>query len=132
MTRSLLGVLVAATFAHAGTSGACGLDDCTLATSLHQVHPDAPLQADAYAWMNHDLAVARDAVRRGDRAEALDLVATLDRALRAQLDHVVAVRGTSGALAIHLVLQDVSRAAGGFALEPLDLPGARPTVLARN
>lgn len=128
MTRALLGLLVATTLAHAG---ACGLDDCTLHTSLHKVHPDAPLTLDAFAWMNHDLAVARDAVRHRDSATALRVAKDLDRALRTRLDAVVATRGTSGALAIHLVLQDIVRDAGGFPLEPLDIPGAQPATLAR-
>lgn len=99
---------------------ACDLDDCTLAEKLHSVDKKAAPE-DSFSWMNHDLAVARDALRHGDAARTLALVRDLDGLLRTHLNEFVALRGQAQAQGMHTLLQDLARRAGGWPLAELTI-----------
>ena len=105
---------------------ACDLDDCTLSDALHTVEQD-PVPEDAWSWINHDLAVARTALKIGERSRAIALVRELDSILRTQLKAIVAVRGADKVRALHTALQDLSLSSGGWPLAELDVvvTGAR-------
>lgn len=122
MTRMLTRALAATLLAVATPALACGLDDCTLPHGAHAVAGEAP--ADAFAWMNHDLAAARHAAVHGDRAHALDTVHMLDRAMRAQLDALVQTRGAENVQALHAAMQDLVVSIDGTPLPPLRVPRA--------
>jgi hypothetical protein len=101
-----------------GAALGCELDDCSLPDALHS-DTAQPAPEDAWSWMNHDLAVARDALRTGERARALALVRDLDGILRTHLVAIIAVRGQARVRALHTALQDLSRGAGGWPLAEL-------------
>jgi hypothetical protein len=128
MKRIFMGALVAVLAVLPGSAGACGLDDCALAHSLHLLDSTAP--DDRFAWMNHDLALARDAMNHGNRGTAISLAGTLDNAMRARLDALLDTRGHDGVIALHEALDEVTRRAGGFPLAPL--PIAAGETLARH
>jgi|GEM_PF-3361685 len=100
---------------------ACDLDDCTLSDALH-LESQAPIPADSWTWMNHDLAVARDALRSGEKSRAIALVRDLDRLMRTNLDAMTAVRGPERVRAMHAALQKISEQAGGWPLAELSGP----------
>lgn len=120
MPRTLARALSAALLLVAAPALACGLDDCQLPQRAHLV--DGTAAADSFAWMNHDLAAARHAAGRGDRAGALDTARALDRAMRAQLDALVQSRGVEGADALHGALQVLVLSIDGTPLPVLELP----------
>jgi hypothetical protein len=120
MSRTLTRALAASLLLLATPAFACGLDDCTLPDGAHAVHGHAP--ADAFAWMNHDLAAARHAATHGDRAHALDTARALDRAMRAQLDALVQTRGVPEVEAMHMALQDLVASIDGTPLAALHVP----------
>lgn len=101
-----------------GASLGCELDDCSLADALHSENAGST-PGDSWSWMNHDLALARDALRSGERARAIALVKDLDGILRTHLGAIIAVRGEARVRALHSVLQDLSRGAGGWPLAEL-------------
>jgi hypothetical protein len=94
------------------------LDDCSLSDALHSETAGSTPE-DAWSWMNHDLAVARDAMRTGERARALALVQDQDGILGTHLEAIIAVRGQARVRALHTALQDLSRGAGGWPLAEL-------------
>ena len=102
---------------------ACDLDDCTLSDALHQATA-APAPLDGWSWMNHDLAVARDALTSGERARTLALVQDLDGLLRTHLSALLEARGKARVRAFHLALQTLSQQAGGWPLAELLAPAA--------
>jgi hypothetical protein len=128
MKRIFMGALVAVFAVLPGPAEACGLDDCALSHSLHLLNATAP--DDRFAWMNHDLALARDANNHGNRATAIALAATLDGAMRARLPALLDTRGPDAVIALHSALDDVTRRAGGFPLAPL--PSHAGETLARH
>lgn len=120
MTRPLARALATALLLLATPALACGLDDCQLPESAHEV--DGEATADAFAWMNHDLASARHAAAGGDHARALDTAGALDRAMRAQLDALVQTRGGEHVEALHAALQLVVLSVDGTPLPTLRVP----------
>lgn len=107
---------------------ACPLEGCHLAPSLHAptaTTPAAELEAEPYAWLLHDLALARLALDEGDRALAQELAGGAHLALRAQADWIVRARGADLTMALHHALSEVLVRAGG------ERPEA-PAVLAMN
>ena len=115
-TRALIATLLL----FAAPALACGLDDCGLSAAAHSVAGEA--HADAFAWMNHDLASARHAAGRGDRARTLDTARALDHAMRSQLDALVQTRGPASVEAMHDALQTVVRSVDGMPLPALSVP----------
>ena len=99
---------------------ACDLDDCTLGEQLHSVDRNAAPE-DSFSWMNHDLAVARDALSHGDAARTLALVRDLDGLLRTHITQFVALRGQAQAQGMHTALQELARRAGGWPLAELTI-----------
>lgn len=113
---------------------ACDLNDCSLPDSAHLETPAAaPVPGDRFAWMNHDLALARSFLADGDALQARQLADTLDSAMRAQLPQMVRVRGADRVEAMFAALQDVNVNAGGepFPLIPLERP-VKPSRSARK
>ena len=125
MTARYLGLLaaVAAALLAATPALTCGLEDCALPEAFHRDDPRLSPPADAFSWMNHDLAAARTALRHGERAAALTEGLALGRSLEARGDELVALRGVTRTLALHASIDDLVRSAGGWGLEPLELPG---------
>ena len=119
MPRIFARALAATLFLLSTPALACGLDDCHLPDGGHRV--DGESAADAFAWMNHDLAAARHAAVHGDRASALDTVHALDRAMRAQLDSLVQTRGAASAEALHGALQTLVLSVDGTPLPGLGI-----------
>jgi len=99
---------------------ACDLDDCSLPEALHREGTEATPQ-DAWSWMNHDLAVARDAVKSGEPARAIALARDLDSILRTNLKPIVTVRGAARVQELHNALQVLTQSAGGWPLAELDV-----------
>jgi hypothetical protein len=110
--------LTAQTGPTAGQS--CELDDCSLSGQLHQVASQQPT-LDRWAWMNHDLAVARTAAKQGQRASAIEIVIDIDRSLRANLAQVLIDRGPEAVLQLHATLQALVADCQGKPLDVLDL-----------
>lgn len=96
----------------------CDLDDCNLSEALHNEAEEAAPE-DSWSWVNHDLAVARDALKAGDHARTIALVRDLDGILRTNLKGILTVRGESRVRALHTALQDLSVSAGGWPLAEL-------------
>lgn len=88
----------------------CDLDDCHLAAHLHDL--DHVEDVDAYGWMVHDLALARQALRDRDVPRAGQLAGDVHRALEANVERVVASNGEAFAHALHDALSDVLVASG--------------------
>lgn len=119
MLSVLLAALLAATPARAA---GCQLNDCPVADALHTV-PAAAAQAPA--WMVHDLALARAAVRGGTPAAALTQLLQLDAAVRA---HLPGLHGPEARalVALHAEVDGLARAIGGHPLPPLPAPAPGP------
>lgn len=100
---------------------ACELDDCTLSDAMHAVSDPADRAVHEYAWLHHDLALARDALQRGETARALSLAHSLDQALRSRLTHVEANLGYPAVTAFHGALQTLVEKANGWPLADLDM-----------
>lgn len=104
---------------------ACGLDDCHLPLKLHLTGLTAvsqgEMQQDQWSWMNHELAVARDALGSGRRAFALEMAHGLSAALEAQGDRVAVERGEEAVLDLFESLQELVAQCGGRPLKPLQL-----------
>lgn len=118
--RSPIRALAALLLLVATPALACGLDDCTLSGHAHSVGGES--HDDAFSWMNHDLASARHAAGRGDRARTLDTARALDHAMRSQLDALVQTRGAASVEAMHDALQDLVRSLDGTPLPALVVP----------
>ncbi len=105
-----------------GASLACGLDDCALPDGDHlESRRFDSIPADDWAWMNHDLALARSFLEDGDTAKARQIVAGLDYALRIRADEMVATRGRVRVAAFHRALRALQLDAAGPALARIDL-----------
>ena len=120
MPRTLARALAATLLLLATPALACGLDDCQLPDGGHRIDGQAP--ADVFAWMNHDLAAARHAAVRGDRAGALGTAHALDQAIRAQLNALVQTRGADDVEALHGALQTLVLSVDGTPLQDLGIP----------
>jgi hypothetical protein len=119
MSRSFLILLFGAVIPVNGQ--ACELDDCSLSDKLHQVHLASLAQPpnDQWSWMNHELAVARNALAHGRRAFALEIVHSLHAALEAQGKALVQARGSDAVLDLQDSLQELVHQADGIPLVQL-------------
>ena len=105
---------------------ACGLEDCTLPDAAHLESPKyKTLPNDEFAWMNHDLALARSWLADGRSDKTLQIVEGLDYAIRVRQDRMVAVRGKARVRALHVAIEDLEVAAGGYPLAELDFSSAK-------
>lgn len=110
----------------AGTALACDLDDCDLATELHLERAGAGwVPEDRWTWMNHDLALARSWLA-DNPAQTRQIVATLDSAMRAQLEDLVRARGAERTAMLHNALALLMVEAGGKPLASLSLESPKP------
>lgn len=87
----------------------CTLDDCLLANHLHQL--EAP-PVDGYAWMVHDLALARQAVRDGDHSRAGQIATNLQFTLERQGARIVEADGEAFVKALSEATSDILEATG--------------------
>ena len=87
--------------------------------SLHSTDNSDSVHMDQWRWMNHDLALARAAAANNNRSRALMLVATVDNAMRVQIDDMLAKRGTVSVSKLHAALSQIARKSGGWPLKPL-------------
>lgn len=124
MNARKLGLLavIGASLLAAYPAAHCTLDDCDLPESFHRDDPVLTAPSDALAWMNHDLAAARSALRQGERTAALAEGLALGRSLEARKVELVDLRGEARARALHAEIDELVRRAGGWGLEPLVLP----------
>ena len=99
---------------------ACDLDDCSLSEDLHHVDGQ-PALTDRWAWMHHDLALARAAARQGQRARAIDIAASLDHAIKANLAQLLIDRGSVSVLQLHATLQALVLDCQGQPLQAVNL-----------
>lgn len=107
---------------HIKTAAACDLDDCALPIEQHlESARFAQIPTDDWAWMNHDLALARSFLEDGDEVKARQIVAGLDYALRIRADALVESRGKSRVMAFHRALARVQIQADGPPLASLEL-----------
>ena len=101
---------------------ACGLDDCDLPDADHlESRRYDTIPADDWAWMNHDLALARSFLADGDNAKARQIVAGLDYALRVRAPDMVSERGRARVMAFYRAIREIQFEAGGPGLARLDL-----------
>lgn len=101
---------------------ACGLDDCELSDADHlESRRYDRIPGDDWAWMNHDLALARSFLADGDDAKARQIVAGLDYALRVRAPEMVAGRGRARVMAFYRAIREIQFEAGGPGLARLDL-----------
>lgn len=121
--------LIAVVLLCISTSGpvyACDLDDCSLTDASHRESPKyKALPTDEFAWMNHDLALARTWLSEGRKDKTIQIVAGLDYAIRVRVDTMVGVRGKNRVRALHAAIAELQIQAGGYPLAPLDLGGPR-------
>lgn len=112
--------------ASAQQARACDLDDCDLSDAAHLESPKyRDLPKDEFAWMNHDLALARSWLTAGRADKTLEIVAGLDYAMRVRLDRMVLARGKARVRALHEAVEDLEVAAGGYPLAGIELTGTR-------
>ncbi|MDP6933423.1 MAG: hypothetical protein QGG40_10935 [Myxococcota bacterium] len=122
ITTSLFFALLLSTVALAAP---CDMDDCTLARHLHQVEDTPGVSGanartpDKWSWMNHDLAMAREAARAGHRARAIRIATSVDHAMRAQIEPMVSGRGDQAVRDLHNALQAVIDRSQGSPLAEL-------------
>ena len=88
----------------------CELDDCHLAAHLHEV--GSVDDVDAYGWLVHDLALARQALRDRDVPRAGQLAGDAHRSLEMNADRVAASNGGEFVDALHEALSEVLVASG--------------------
>ena len=111
---------------HIKSASACDLDDCDLALASHlESARFVQIPADDWAWMNHDLALARSFLEDGDLVAARRIVAGLDYAMRIRADLLIESRGRGRVMAFHRALDRIQVAADGAPLASLDLRAPR-------
>ena len=107
--RSLfITALLFSTTAVAG-SYRCTLDDCVLANHLHQIEATP---VDGYAWMVHDLALARQAIRDGDHSRAGQIATSLQFTLERQGAGILEADGEAFLQALSEATSDLLEASG--------------------
>ncbi len=94
----------------------CTLDDCVLPNHLHQLEASP---VDGYTWMLHDLALARQALREGDRSRAGQIANSLHFTLERQSRRIVAADGEDFVQAMHTELAEILDASGFVSPSPL-------------
>lgn len=105
---------------------ACDLDDCAISNAFHlESGKFLSIPEDDWAWMNHDLALARAWLADGETEKAREILSTLYTAVKAQHGALVAARGPGRVEALVRTLQSLEREAGGQAFD--DLPVGRGT-----
>lgn len=87
----------------------CTLDDCVLADNLHQLEA-APVEG--AGWMVHDLALARQAQRDGDRPRAGQLASSLHYTLERQGPALLSAGGEDFVIAMHAELAEILEDSG--------------------
>jgi len=105
------------------TANACGLDDCALPDALHQIEGHETPANGIWTWLHHDLALAREAVRRGNQAHALRLAQQLDSILRSRLEDLLRFSEPKAVLDFHSTLASLVTSAGGWPLKEIDIGG---------
>jgi len=107
--RLLFTLALTAAFAAPTT---CALDDCALSSAMHELSaPEVQIPANR-AWMLHDLADARDALRARHTSRAARLAAALHRAVEAQADAALTAEDSRFLMAMHDDLADILTDAG--------------------
>jgi len=107
-----------------GSASACDLDDCVLPNALHQVDGhETPING-IWTWLHHDLALTREAVRRGNQAEALTLAKQLDTILRKRLEELLRFSKPEAVSDFHSTLAGLVTSAGGWPLKKIDIGGS--------
>lgn len=121
MKRSIIAFAVLSCL-YAAPALACGLDDCELSDADHlESRRYDRIPGDDWAWMNHDLALARSFLADGDNAKARQIVAGLDYALRVRAPEMVAIRGRARVMAFYRAIREIQFEAGGPGLARLEL-----------
>jgi hypothetical protein len=116
----ILGIIFLAMAPQKPIAAVCDLNDCHLADALHHID-DSPSPLDRWSWMNHDLALARGAAKRGQKAKAIRLAQGLDKAIRSGLSQLLIDRGSEHVIELHQSLQSIVINCKGHPLEPLNL-----------
>ena len=105
------------------TANACDLDDCALPKALHQIDGKATPAHGIWTWLHHDLALTREAIRRGNQARALTLAKQLDQVLRVRLDDLLRFSEPDAVRDFHATLAGLVTSAGGWPLKEIDIGG---------
>ena len=106
-----------------GSASACDLDDCALPHSLHQIDGhETPING-IWTWLHHDLALTREAIRRGNQAQALTLAKQIDTILRTRLDELLRFSEPEAVIDFHSTLASLVTSAGGWPLKKIDIGG---------
>ena len=105
------------------TARACDLDDCVLPKALHQIDGiETPVHG-IWTWLHHDLALTREAIRRGNQAHALTLAKQLDTIVRVRIDDLLHFSGPDAVRAFHATLAGLVTSAGGWPLKEIEIVG---------
>jgi hypothetical protein len=102
---------------------ACDLSSCALPEDQHHSSAFKGLPEDEWAWIDHDVTVAKAALRRGESSRALQIVAGLDHAVRLRQDAMIEGRGKRRVAALHRTLRKLAVEAGGSPLAELEARG---------
>ena len=105
------------------TSYACDLDDCALPKALHTIDGRAAPANGIWTWLHHDLALTREAIRRGNQARALTLAKQMDRTLRTRLEDLLRYSEPDAIRDFHATLSRLVASAGGWPLKEIDVGG---------
>ena len=119
-------VLVRATVCYllfVGSVHACEMEGCVLPKKLHEIEGKDTPAAGVWTWLHHDLALSRDAIRRGNAAEALILAKRLDAIVRKRLEDLLQFGGREAIEDFHSALAKLVTKAGGWPLPEIDIGG---------
>ena len=110
-------------FLFSNTADACELEGCALPQRLHQIDGKDTPPAGVWTWLHHDLALTRDAIRRGNAAEALIMAKQIDAVIRTRLHDLLQFGGTEAVVDFHSALAALVTNAGGWPLPKIDIGG---------
>ena len=105
------------------TAHACELEGYALPQRLHQIDGKKTPPAGVWTWLHHDLALTRDAIRRGNAAEAIILAKQIDAVIRSRLHELLQFGGTEAVVDFHTALATLVTNAGGWPLPKIDIGG---------
>ena len=105
------------------TANACELDDCALPKALHEINGRATPANGIWTWLHHDLALTREAIRRGNQARALALAKQMDQIVRARLEDLLRFSEPDAVRDFHATLATLVTSAGGWPLKEIDVGG---------
>ena len=105
------------------TANACELEGCVLPTTLHEVDGQATPTNGIWTWLHHDLALSRDAARKGNHAKALILAKQLDKVIRSRLDDLLRFSEPEEVKDFHSALAQLVTKVGGWPLAEIDMGG---------